>query len=274
MLLTFIDIFFVLPLIFLVSTSLLALWLNRFSNVGVAPAGVAVYFFFREYLWMLLYFAVYIFIVPVEWFLWKTGIISRKIPSTKTLPNAQTSPLVIIIHGYFSTPTHWLLLQTRIKKYGHKDVIRLRYNPFSGSLEEWSSSFAQMLEPLRSRKTLIVGHSLGGLIAIRMATLMPEDSVEKVITLGSPIKGTRLARFAVSRNARGLCPGAPDIEKTGALAEKLKGKLVCFWSARDRLITPPEGGASENAENVALEGIGHTGYHFDSSVHKQLCRFL
>ncbi len=267
MLSTLIDIFFIFPLVLLILTSLLALWLNRFSPANAAPAGRTVYFFFREYFCLLLYLAVYVFIVPVEWFL-------RKTPSIETSPNAPTLPLVVIIHGYFSTPTHWLLLQTRLKKEGHKDVIRLGYNPFSGSLDEWSASFARMLEPLRPRKTLLIGHSLGGLIAIRMAALMPEDSVAKVITLGSPIKGTQLARFAVSKNVRGLRPGAPEIEKTARLAEQLEGKLVCFWSARDRLITPPENGASENAENVEMEGLGHTGYHFDGRVHKRLRRFL
>ncbi len=266
-----IDIFFIFPLVFLLFTSLLALWFNRFSNVAPAPAGRAVYFFFREYLWMLLYFAAYVFAVPVEWFLRKTGRISGEIPSAKT---SHVAPLVIIIHGYFSTPTHWLLLRARLKKSGYEDVIRLGYNPFSGSMEEWSSSFVKRLEPLRNRKTLLIGHSLGGLIAIRMALIMPEDSVAKVITLGSPMKGTQIARFAVSGNARRLCPGMPDIEKTGELAEKLKGKLVCFWSARDSLITPPENATSESGENVELEGTGHTGYHFDGGVHKQLRRVL
>lgn len=260
-----IDIFFISPLVFLLSTSLLALWLNRFSPADTAPAGRRVYFFFREYFWMLLYLAVYVFAVPVEWFLRKTGKLSREIPSA----TAPDKLLIVIIHGYLSTPTHWLLLQMRLKKCGYVDVIRLEYNPFSGSIEEWGSSFARLIEPLRPR-TLLIGHSLGGLIAIRTATLLPENSLSKVITLGSPMKGTRLARFALSNSVRGLLPGAPEIEKTGKLATKLKGKLCCFWSAQDCLITPPEGGASENAENVELEGIGHTGYHFDSSVHKQL----
>lgn len=265
-----IDIFFILPLVFLLSTSLLALWLNRFSNaVPAASAGKTVYFFFREYFWMLLYLAVYVFAVPVEWILRKT-----ETPSMKTPHSAHDAPLVVIIHGYLSTPTHWLLLQTRLKKGGYEDVIRLGYNPFSGSIEKWSSAFVKTLKSAEVRKTLLIGHSLGGLIAIRMATLMPESAVAKVVTLGSPLKGTRLARFAVSKSVRGLLPGAPEIEETGRLAEKLEGKLVCFWSARDRLITPPESATSENGENVELEGIGHTGYHFDSKVHEQLRRIL
>ena len=159
----------------------------------------------------------------------------------------------------------------RLKRAGYEDVARFGYNPFTGSLNERSRSLADMLkERFPSRSVILAGHSFGGLIAIRTASLAPEGSIEKIVTMGSPIKGTLMAKYALTSAARNLLCGTAMMEEIGREAASLKTEMICCWSRWDSIIVPQENAAPENAKRVEIEGVGHSGYCFDPRVIPQI----
>jgi predicted alpha/beta hydrolase family esterase len=269
MLSTVFDVFFAAPLVFLAATTLLTQWLNparRRGKQAQTTAGKSLYFYCREYLRLLVYQLVYITVAPAEFLLHKTAK-----GKTAEQPTSADRPVIVLIHGYISTRSHWLFQEWLLKREGYEDVVRFGYNPFSGSLQEWSASLAGMLkERYPSRRVVLAGHSYGGLIAIRAASLTPEGMVEKVVTMGSPIEGTLMARFALTHTARELRRGAETIDAIGEEIKSLKAELVCCWSRWDGIVVPPESAAPKNARRVELEGVGHSGYCFDSRVLAQI----
>lgn len=261
---TLLDFFFAAPLLFLTVTSLMAVRLNRAQERGKphVNAGQAVYFICREYLRLLVYQLIYVTVAPAEIILR-----GRRKPGAADKDSAADKPVVVLIHGYLSTPSHWLFHKLNLKRAGYGDVLRFYYNPFSGTLTDWAGSLTRSLEErFPSRTVILAGHSLGGLVAIRAASMMPEGRVAKVVTMGSPIEGTLMARFALTPVARQLTRGSPAIQEIGKEIKSLKAELVCCWSRWDTVIVPPQSAAPEDANCVELAGLGHSGYCFDSRV--------
>ncbi|MFQ5432058.1 MAG: esterase/lipase family protein [Nitrospinota bacterium] len=266
---TLLDAFFFGPLVFLTATTLMARWINparkrdRTANVS---AGGVLFYYCREYLRLLIYQLVYVTVAPAEYLYMKFNL--KKEPGQKA---DSDKPAVVLIHGYISTTSHWLFQMWRLKRAGYEDVARFGYNPFTGSLNEWSRSLTNMLkERFPSHPVILAGHSFGGLIAIRVVSMMPEGSVEKVVTMGSPIEGTLMADFAVTPAARNLRRGTAMIEEIGRKTASLKTELICCWSRWDNIIVPQESAAPEGSNRVEIEGIGHSGYCFDPRVTRHI----
>ena len=262
---TLLDVFFFGPVVFLTATTLMALWLNptrgRDSEANVA-AGRALFYYCREYLRLLAYQLVYVTIAPAEYLYRKLNPASLAEPKT-----TGDKPAVVLIHGYISTTSHWIFQKWRLTRAGCEDVARFGYNPFSGSLKEWSESLAAMLkERYPSRPVILAGHSFGGLIAIRTVSMMPEGSIVKVVTMGSPIDGTLMANFALTPAARKLKRGSAMIKEISKEVASFKPELICCWSRWDNIIVPQESGAPKSARCVEIKGVGHSGYCFDPRV--------
>lgn len=272
---TLLDVFFFGPVVFLAATTLIARWINparkrdkAAAEAGAATAGDVLYYLCREYLRLLVYQLVYVTAAPAEYLYGKFH--RGKEPGRKT---GSDKPAVVFIHGYISTTSHWLLQMWRLKRAGYEDVVRFGYNPFTGSLNDWSRSLADMLkERFPSRRVILAGHSFGGLIAIRTVSLAPEVSVEKIVTMGSPIQGTLMAGYAVTPAARNLRRGSAMIKEISGEAASLKTELICCWSRWDNIIVPQESAAPKSANRVEIEGVGHSGYCFDPRVIPHITR--
>jgi len=262
---TLLDVFFFGPVVFLAATTLAAQWVDparKRDRPATVAAGRTLFYYCREYLRLLVYQLVYVTAAPAEYLYRKFN--PERARDEKT-PGDR--PAVVLIHGYISTTSHWLFQKWRLNRAGCEDVARFGYNPFSGSLNDWSGSLTAMLkERFPSRPVILAGHSFGGLIAIRAASLMPEGAVVRVVTMGSPIEGTLMAKCAVTPAARNLRHGTAMMEEIGREVRSLKTELICCWSVWDSIIVPPKSAAPESARRVEIDGIGHSGYCFDPRV--------
>ncbi len=255
-----VEILLLLPLVFVLTTYTLSMWISRYEPRRHARPGTMIYWLCKEYFWMILYLFIATFISPIDQML-------RKGKRNFTVdPNG--GPLIVILHGYMSVPTHWLIMQRRLNNKGFHNVLRYSYHSLSGSIDAWAEELAKQMEPYHGQGIVMMAHSLGGLVAVWAAAKMPKGTVKKIITMGTPFEGTLMSDFALTFNARKLYPYTPEIETTKKLMEELDKDIefVCLWSRFDELIAPPESAAPERARNVEIKGIGHTGYHFEADI--------
>ena len=100
---------------------------------------------------------------------------------------------VILVPGVGFGGTELLPLSLRLRRYGYRTAI---FRHFTGwpSLEE--SARALWIESSRHPEETIhfVGHSMGGLVVLRMLADHPWDRPGRVLTLGTPHRGLRAAR--------------------------------------------------------------------------------
>jgi len=67
------------------------------------------------------------------------------------------------------------------------------YAPVTDTLNDVANKLADFIASSGDAPTHLVGHSLGGVVVLRMLALRPDIDVERVVCLGSPLCGSRAA---------------------------------------------------------------------------------
>ena len=127
------------------------------------------------------------------------------------------------------------------------------------SLAEQAGDLAVQVEKLRRRtgsaKIDIVAFSMGGLVAAwYLRHLDGADGVRRLVTIGTPWQGTRLAVFSRAASARDILYGAHLLD---ALSPP-PTPTICIWSPDDPMVVPSSSGVAEQgAQSVRIEAAGH-----------------
>lgn len=101
---------------------------------------------------------------------------------------------VVLLHGVWSHGAGMLLLKRYLEReYGFR-VRLFNYRSLSRSLDENAEALYGFLDERELRATHLVGHSLGGVVLLRMLARHPHAVGGRLVCLGSPLKGSRAAR--------------------------------------------------------------------------------
>jgi len=255
MLLTAVELYFFLPLLFLIVIEAVNRLLGGRGNRKTPPSALCLWHA-RAYLYLLLYVAIYLFVALPLWILSALGIRRERLPEQEG-----DAPVIILVHGYLATVHHWIIFRRFLKKRGWRDIVSFGYRSYSTDMETAADELAALAERYAGRGVIFIGHSLGGLLAVRSAAKLPAESA-KVITLGSPLAGTEMARIAITPNARKLVPASRVIRETEEILRQKNFSLTCYWSEFDRIMLPSQSAAPENGDCVELPGASHAGYLF------------
>jgi pimeloyl-ACP methyl ester carboxylesterase len=197
---------------------------------------------------------------------------------------------VILVHGLWMTGAEMSLLKHRLRASDF-NVVQFRYRMVAKSLQHNCERLARFIREQQGQPVSLVGHSLGGVLALQTLQLFPDLSVAKVLCLGSPLLDS-----SAGRRLAGFLPGRAMLGKT--LPEAVFEKPLTSWSGPQtvgviagtrglglgRMITKlprPHDGMVTLAE-TSLPGIhdhlemnvGHTALVLSASVAKQCIWFL
>lgn len=121
-----------------------------------------------------------------------------------SVSRAGAGDAVVLLHGlWFSS---WTLgpLAGRLEAYGYRP-LRYGWNTTGLSFEESAERLFAFVAGLDVPRLHIVAHSLGGILARALLHAHPEVPPGRVVTLGSPHRGSRTGRVAArSGPLRGL----------------------------------------------------------------------
>ncbi|WP_413111475.1 alpha/beta fold hydrolase [Thaumasiovibrio sp. DFM-14] len=98
---------------------------------------------------------------------------------------------VVVLHGLYMHGVVMIPLCRRITQAGY-EVLNLTYNtikPDTEKMFEEIDQFAQR-EPI-----ILVGHSMGGVMSRQYLESRQDNSVQAVITLGTPHQGAKIAKY-------------------------------------------------------------------------------
>ncbi|WP_027179582.1 esterase/lipase family protein [Maridesulfovibrio bastinii] len=118
---------------------------------------------------------------------------------------------ILLIHGLYHNKTAWIYIKLRLKRAGMTNIHTLNYNSFTSSYPELVLKAQKMIAKISSsnknEKVILIGHSLGGLIAAGAASDIKTATLcEQLITLGTPYRGSILAVIAFGHLGRSLNP--------------------------------------------------------------------
>ncbi len=102
---------------------------------------------------------------------------------------------VICLHGFWSHGVGMFLIKRRLEKeYGFRAML-FSYPSVRGTLDENAAALAKFIQKEGITRTHIVGHSLGGVVALRMFANNTDAPPGRLVCLGSPLAGSRAADF-------------------------------------------------------------------------------
>ncbi|WP_064735943.1 esterase/lipase family protein [Azohydromonas australica] len=178
------------------------------------------------------------------------------------LPLASAQRGVLLVHGLVCNRGLWNSWLRALRERGIPVVAPSVEPPF-GLIDTWAPAIdtaVRRLHAATGQPVLIVAHSMGGL-AVRAWLRQRGDPalVQRVITVGSPHRGTWLARFGLSPNARQLQLDSPWLQALARdeAATPRGVPFTCYFSDCDNLVFPPSVAALPGADNRLLRGWAH-----------------
>jgi pimeloyl-ACP methyl ester carboxylesterase len=175
-------------------------------------------------------------------------------------PEARGLP-VLLIHGYVCNSGYWLpmsklLKQARISHYG------IDLEPPGASIDDYApqvqAAVARLRKETGSEKVIIVGHSMGGLVARAYLRRYGDAGIARVITLGTPHHGTALAHFGPGSNAAQMRRDSAWLASLAASEANTQRMLISsIYSVHDNIIAPQDSSDLPGARNLVFGAIGH-----------------
>jgi len=107
---------------------------------------------------------------------------------------------VILIHGIWGQGLEMTLIKRRLEKEYGFEVLVFNYPSVRGSLDENAEKLSNFIAENELDSTHMLGHSLGGIIALRMLANHPDTVAGRVVCVGTPLTGSRAAKFLTTQN--------------------------------------------------------------------------
>jgi triacylglycerol lipase len=195
-------------------------------------------------------------------FLWQQPFRSRRWPDH--LPaSAQGRRGVLLVHGFVCNRGLWNDWLQRLTALD-VPVVAVNLEPVFGSIDDYGSVIDEgvaRLQACTGQAPLVVAHSMGGL-ALRRWRARPGQAqrVHHVITLGTPHRGTWLARFALVPNGKQMRQQGDWLTTLAADEARLAigGKaFTCYYSHCDNIVCPASTATLADADNRHLPATAH-----------------
>lgn len=184
------------------------------------------------------------------------------------LAHCAARPLpLLLIHGYQCNRGFWVWLRRRLEAAGWT-VATHSLEPVYADIDSYAEGIArridQVLAATGAPQVILVGHSMGGLASRAYLRRHGSARVARLVTLGSPHRGSLLARLGLGPNARQMRVGSTWL---GALDAPLPPGSVSIYSRHDNYVYPQRACSTlDGAATVVIGGVGHLGMAFSPRI--------
>ena len=196
---------------------------------------------------------------------------------------------VVLVHGIWMTGLDLLVLRARLQKADFAPTIA-RYPSLRLPPRTNARRVREVVDRLDADRVHLVGHSLGGLVILHMLRDGPPRRPGRVVLLGCPVQGSRVARilsahwatrpFIGRSGEAGLLGGGPELpadREVGTIA----GSLAVGVGRLLRGVDGPSDGTValsesriEGAKDHVILPVTHTGLVTSRVAAEQIVGFL
>jgi len=185
------------------------------------------------------------------------------------LPSSSRSG-VLLVHGFFCNRGFWNPWMARLRAVGIP-YVAVSLEPMFGSIDSHSQAIelaANRLWQATGRAPVVIAHSMGGLVIRSWLTGQPTATrVRRIFTIGSPHRGTWLARFSAVLNGSQMRMGSGWLDGLEKRETSNRGSLfVCYYSNCDNIVFPASSATLPGADNRRVDGIAHVHMAFHPRV--------
>lgn len=208
-------------------------------------------------------------------FNWRQPFFSNRVPDA---PQGRGRRGVVFVHGFLCNRGFWTPWLERCRDEGIP-FVAVNLEPVFGRIDEYVEiveAAVRRIEAGTGLAPVLVAHSMGGL-AVRawLQARQADARVHRVVTIGSPHRGTFLARHARASNARQMRWGSRWIEALAAAEPPQRyRRFTCLYGHCDNIVFPASTAVLPGARTVHLEGVAHVAMAFHPVVWEEVKRAL
>lgn len=176
---------------------------------------------------------------------------------------------VLLVHGYLCNRGVWNDWYPRLAARGIP-VVGVSLAPVFASIDDYADTIDAALRRLQQstgQAPLVVCHSMGGLVlrawrrdrlARGEAPAAVDARVHRIVTVGTPHRGTWLAHWGRQPSAVQMRPGSAWLQDLAASESAAwRARFTCLGSDCDNVVFPPRCATLEGADNRRIPGRGH-----------------
>ena len=193
---------------------------------------------------------------------WRANAIEDHLPRTSRGLRG-----VVFIHGYLCNRGLWNPWLARLRKLD-RAFVAVSLEPVFGGIDSHAEAIDRAVRRVQAATGLapvIVAHSMGGLAArawlrsrVQRTRSDGQQEAARIITIGTPHRGTWLARLAMSANARQMRQDSAWLAAlAGVEPPSLAGLFTCWWSECDQIVYPAPTAVLAGSEARQIRGVGH-----------------
>ncbi|MBI3128161.1 MAG: alpha/beta fold hydrolase [Candidatus Tectomicrobia bacterium] len=221
-------------------------------------------------------------ITGLRWLLERFGSKSaaRSFEPTHFSPPSATGRPVILIHGMGMRGLALLPLALRLRREG-RTVHLFTYWPPGRLIDGYARQLSMFIERIRQEHGYeeldLVAHSLGGLIARRYMQMNEgTHPIRRVVTIGTPHRGSELWRFSIYASGRQLRPDGELLRSLDGAGLREGMGAVAIASTFDELVIPNDNARWERdgVINITVENLGHARMVFSREVYNHIRKSL
>jgi len=197
---------------------------------------------------------------------------------------------VVLVHGLWVHGITMELMRRRVARCGYR-ALAYSYPSMRFTLVENAERLARFCRDIAAPRLHFVGHSLGGLIILRMLERTPGLPPGRVVLAGAPVAGSlaarRLARLpggraALGRSAPEWHESAHPVSDTGRAIGVIAGSwpfgigrviLPNLPAPSDGVVSVSETRLPAMRDHIVLN-VSHSGMLVSRAVARQICVFL
>ncbi len=178
---------------------------------------------------------------------------------------------VLLIHGYGCNSGYWSSVSRLLKKQNITHSA-IDCEPVLAGIDDYAAlidhAITTLCQHTGQSQVIILGHSMGGLSARAYMRRYGEEKIARVITLGTPHHGSKLAAAAWGLNAQQMRwtehEQASNWIKTLSAAESpaTRARIVSIYSRHDNIVFPQQSSHLPHARNIEIELVGHVALAF------------
>jgi len=188
-------------------------------------------------------------------------------------PPAKASLPVLLLHGIGCNAAVWTSMRRYLEREGLGPVYALSYGPPFASIETFApqvaAKIAQIERDTGATQVVVVGHSMGGLVARTYIRRYGGAHVRRLITLGTPHAGSRHAWLMSGDSLAEMRPGSAYLAGLKDRDDNEAGvPIVSLWSWHDSMVTPQTSSRVDWADNIVIDGVAHNALLGDVTVQR------
>jgi pimeloyl-ACP methyl ester carboxylesterase len=207
-------------------------------------------------------------------FCWYQPFRSRAVPDH--LP-ANGRRGVVLVHGFLCNRGFWTPWLCELRA-DDRAFVAVNLEPVFGSIDHYAQTIDDAVLRVTAATALppmLICHSMGGLAARAWLRDADPARAHRIVTIGTPHRGTWLARFGRTVNGRQMRVGGEWMRQIeGERASTRQVPFTCWYSNCDNIVFPTSNATLPGADNRLADGLAHVEMAFDPGVRREILALL